>query len=89
MRLFQPVKLLGLVLALTVASPIVTDPFQSQSVAAAVTPLPRRTGDPDTPEWTTPSPGPLRPASHAAATAPVVAWRELLLRVFRGVRIAG
>ena len=88
MRLFHPVKVLGLVLALSTVAPVVTVPFQSQSVATAASPPPRRTGDPDTPEWTTPPPGSKQPASNAVTTAKAPTWRELLLRVFRRVRIA-
>jgi hypothetical protein len=86
MRLSHAMKLLGLVLALSTAAPVVTVPFHARAVATAAPPQPRRTGDPDTPEWTGPSPH-LRPASTAAeATAPT--WGELLLRWFRGVSIA-
>jgi len=85
MRLFHHLKLLGLVLALSTIAPVVTIPFQSRSIAIAATPFPRRTGDPDTPEWTSPSP---RIASNAISKDPAPTWRELLLRVFRTMRIA-
>ena len=88
MRLFHHLKLLGLVLALSTIAPVVTIPFQSRSVAVA-SPLPRRSGDPDTPEWTIPSPGPSRTTSSATATNAAPTWRELLQRVFRKLRIAG
>jgi len=85
MRLFHHLKLLGLVLALSTIAPAVTVPFLPGSVASAASPLPRRTGDPDAPEWTTPSPGPLR---TTATTNPTPTLRELLVRMFRTLRIA-
>jgi len=89
MRLSHAVKLLGLVLALSTVAPVVTVPFHSRSVATAAPPSPRRTGDPDTPEWTSPTPSPrLRSASTAPEKATPPTWHELLLRVFRGASIA-
>ena len=86
MRLSHAMKLLGLVLALSTVAPVVTVPFQSRSVATAAAPPGRRTGDPDTPEWTSPSPTPRLASASTAAKAPT--WRDLLLRVLRGVSIA-
>jgi hypothetical protein len=88
MRLERSWRVLGLVLALTCVSPVLQVPFRSVATAAASPPPPRRTGDPDTPEWTNRTVGPLRPAETSVATTPSTTWRELVLRFLRGARVA-
>ena len=93
MRVLRLVKLLALVLALSTAGPIVSTADRSAGMTAAPFTPPRSDGDPDTPEWTVPKPGPVRLSSDSATmvpvtTAPAPTWLELLLRVFPGIRSA-
>ena len=81
MRLFHAMKVLVMVLTLSTVVSMTTVPFEPRSIASAASPPSRRVGDPDTPEWTTPPPEPLRPVPSPGATSSQ--WHELLLRLFR------
>jgi len=85
MRLFRWMKLVGLVLALLSVTPAIHLPFRSEATAASSPPPPRRTGDPDTPEWTT---RPATPVGTSSISPKTYTWQELVLRFLRGGRVA-
>lgn len=88
MRFDRSWRVLGLVLALMSVTPVLQVPFRSVATAATSPPPPRRTGDPDTPEWTNQPAGPMRPAATSISAKPSTTWREFVLRFLRGGRIA-
>lgn len=85
MRLHRSWRVLGLALALLSVTPALQVSHRSQATAATSPPPPRRTGDPDTPEWT--NKGSQRPASIEVSTKPANTWAELVLRFLRGGRV--